>query len=297
MISAMPSKQFSARRFETAVSSYERYVGALICSVILIGSAVILLFLFWLATVKWNTNKETVAATIVTGNTSPEGVAEEFEEPSAAELMNVQEIPSIDLLQAITNDPSTLSAEFAQVSGKNERLSQGNQGDRRGRGDGPDSIGDPEKRLSDADRWEIRYTTASREEYAQQLDYFKIELGAISVKTDHITYLSNLSAEKPTSHSGDRGSERAKKRIYFRYPRQSTSKLKEWDLEFLKAAEVPTSSQIVVQFYPNETRRMLLALEQKELGDKSLESVLKTTFGVRATKAGFEYYVIDIKYR
>ena len=41
----------------------------------------------------------------------------------------------------------------------------------------------------------------------------------------------------------------------------------------------------------------LTGIQRQELGDKTLESVLKTNFGVRATETGFEYYVIDIKYR
>lgn len=297
MIGAVSSKQLPVPRFETAVSKYERYLSVLISSLVLVGLAVMLLLLIWLTTVEWGTNKETVAAPKLSGQPSPEGIAEDFDEPSAAELTDLQEPQLIDELKSISNDPSTLQAVFARVRGNIAGLNLGNQGDQRTAGDGPDDGEGPEKHLSDADRWDIRYTTASRDEYAQQLDYFKIELGALSVSTEHIAYVLNFSAEKPTASSGDRGSERAKKRIYFRYPAKSASKLKQWDMEFLKSAGITKSDRVFVQFYPNETRQMLLALEQKELGDKSLESVRKTTFGVRATTTGFEYYVMDIKYR
>ena len=297
MSGAIPSKQLPTfQRFETGVSKYERYASALIALIILVGLAVLMLFLIWLTSLDWSTNKEpTFTDELMGNNSNPEGIAEDFEEPGVEELADVQEPQLMDAVEAITSDPSTQKAAYEAVNGNKEQMGTG-----KGLGDyresGPGSGGNL-KYIPDADRWEIRYTTSNRAEYAKQLDYFKIELGAMSAATDHIAYASNLSAAQPTAATGDRASERNKKRIYFRYPQKSTTKLKGWDRELLKAAGINMENRLQVQFYPNETRQKLFALEAAELGNKSLESVLKTTFGVRATQTGFEYYVIGIKYR
>jgi len=93
---------------------------------------------------------------------------------------------------------------------------------------------------------------------------------------------SNVSATRPTISTGDHNSERAKKRIFFRYPEKSTTILKSWDLEVRKAAAIGISGRMLLQIDPDETRQKLLALAARELGNKRLESVHKTTFGVRA---------------
>ena len=122
------------------------------------------------------------------------------------------------------------------------------------------------------------------------MDFFKIELGAISRDTADIVYLQNLAGQRRTRN----GRKSAEKRVFFNY---NQGVLSEWDKQFMEESGINLRNRILVQFYPPDIQTRLLALEKQRLGGKSLETVYRTVFGVRATGNGFEYYVIDQLYR
>ncbi len=138
-----------------------------------------------------------------------------------------------------------------------------------------------------AERWEIVFDSGQTElEYARQLDFFRVELGAIVDKK--IYYASNLAAARPVVKVAAGGPD--DKRLYFSWRgggrRQS-------DINLLTKATVPLAgSVIVLQFYPHETEQRLALLERNKLEEvkkiRDLRVVRKTKFNV-IKKAGGAY--------
>lgn len=272
----------------TKISRYDQVSSLLVALTILIGIVCLVLFAVWLTTI--TRVKSTQAAVewnddLMGNNNNPEGIAEDFEEPGVEELAEVPEPQLADAIEAVTDAVSTQQASLEATEGPASAMGTG-----RGLGDyreaGPGSGGD--RKDKPWDRWEIRYTTSSKSEYAEQLDAFGIELGAISRRTPEIRYLKNLSTT-PQQRAGTKSLER---RIFFAYP--SSNPLRQWDEEFFSDAGFDTSESVLVQFYPVESQRTLLNLEKQASGNLSPDQIQRTIFAVRSGTQGYEYYVVDV---
>lgn len=73
--------------------------------------------------------------------------------------------------------------------------------------------------------------------------------------------------------------------------------MKQADAELLAKAGVNVTGAIQMQFIPPETENMLAHAEHQALGGRKLKEVQRTVFGVRPKGDGFEFYVIDQRYR
>ena len=65
-------------------------------------------------------------------------------------------------------------------------------------------------------------------------------------------------------------------------------------------ARIGTQRRLVLQFYPVETRTMLLRLEAengRDEGHTDAREFLRTIFGVRPAGRGYEFFVINQFYR
>ena len=71
-----------------------------------------------------------------------------------------------------------------------------------GRGKGPGGPGTSDG-IPAYERWEIRMSAANLDEYAKQLDFFKVEIGVAGGGSPNVDYVSNLAAAKPTVRVGD----------------------------------------------------------------------------------------------
>ncbi len=280
---------------ETGASRYDMVSSLMVALVVLIGFVALLLFLIWLTQViKFSPKKIEIEVIpeLMGNNNNPEGLEEDFEEPGVEELPDVQEPQMADALEAVTDAVSTQRAAIEAIDGNVQEMGQGRGvGDRRDPGPGN---GGNSNLVPEWERWQIRYSQKSPTEYGKQLDFFKIELGALSRDTSAISYATNLGAS-PKSRQGRRNIE---KRIYFSYG--DGNPLQKWDNDLLTAAGVATKGRILVQFYSIEARSSLLTKElayMKSQGQDNLENVLRTTFGVRSAGSGFEYYVIDMTFR
>jgi hypothetical protein len=217
-----------------------------------------------------------------------EGFERDAEPPGLEEVDIVLEQPSLEAaLEAVTNLASTVAASADTFETDSLLTSRGS-----GRGDsrppGPEGEGD--NVVPPWERWEIRYTTASLEEYARQLDYFGIELGAVG-GSKLIDYVYNLSRNPPSHRQGPSKEE---KRVYLTW-RSGT--LREFDLQLLARAGVATQGRIVMQFIPEEVYNELHRLEFENAGDRPPTEWLRTIFGVRPAGRGFEFYIISQTFR
>jgi hypothetical protein len=145
------------------------------------------------------------------------------------------------------------------------------------------------------ERWEIIFDAGqTEEEYARQLDYFKVELGAISDKKMYM--VANLARPRPDVKVSSGGPD--EKRLYFSW---RSGGRRQVDLNLLAKAGVPlVGNVIVLQFYPFETEQLLARLERDYLervkNHKDMRVVRKTRFSVVRKSGGYEFQITRQEY-
>jgi hypothetical protein len=165
------------------------------------------------------------------------------------------------------------------------------KGRKRALGKGPGDGGGVKRQ----ERWEITFDPGQTEqEYARQLDYFRVELGVIAGNTMHM--VTKLASPRPVARQVTTGSE--EKRLYFSWRGGSR---RQADLNLLKkAVSVPLDNNaITLQFYPEDTVQLLARLEREYAqtqGKTRLELIRKTKFNVKKTPTGYSFEVAKQEY-
>lgn len=156
---------------------------------------------------------------------------------------------------------------------------------RRALGSGPGEKGFPREQ-----RWFIRYADQQTvEEYARQLDFFGVELGAIV--SGKLVYLSKLSAAAPATRTVSSGA--GETRLYMTW--QGGSR-KIADLQMFQKAGINVGVGVILQFYPKETENRLALLE-RDYKKRRADEIRRTYFAVRpAEGGGYEFYVTGQTY-
>ncbi len=145
------------------------------------------------------------------------------------------------------------------------------------------------------ERWEIRFSTTGVPIYAQQLDFFKIELGAVGGGSPNVDYARNLTKSKPDRRLGKPEDE---KRLYMTSQRDSPTA--EFDRRLIAQAGITKQRRLILQFYPKKIEELLSRLETQAAqtaGHTDPREFLKTIFGVRPARGGYEFYVTDQYFR
>lgn len=134
-------------------------------------------------------------------------------------------------------------------------------------------------------RWFVKFTErGTLDEYASQLEFFGIELGAL-MPDGKLLLVSKLNSPKPAVRTVTNGQD--EKRLYFTWKGGTRKGV---DLEILKKAGVDATNALVMHFYPPQTENQLAVLEQQYKNRKS-HQIKRTYFSVRAAKAGFEFII------
>ena len=121
-------------------------------------------------------------------------------------------------------------------------------------------------------------------DYAQQIDYFKIELGAL-LRSGQMIYLSNVASDKPVTRTASSGAN--EKRLYMTW---QGGQRKTSDLSLFKKAGHDVAGAILFHFYPKETENKLLTIEKK-YRNKKFDEIRRTYFTVRGNRAGYNFEV------
>jgi hypothetical protein len=140
-------------------------------------------------------------------------------------------------------------------------------------------------------RWIVEFSgSGSLSEYAQQLDFFGIELG-VAFRDLRIVYVSNLSSTKDKRAKRVNSSEQ---RLFMSW--QGGDRMKA-DLALLEEAGVADAvSGRILHFYPPETEAMLFQLE-KNHANQPAEKIRSTRFRVTGESGAYQFIVTDQKYR
>ncbi len=289
------------------VRPYDKAAALLIASLIFAGFFDALMFFLWL-TPMLDFGKDQVAIEIVLDiagrGDHAEGYERDKEPPGVEELEEFME-PEVEmLLEAVTDVVSTTAAAWDSVATDATAPSHGT-----GAGDSrpPGPLGEGEDIIPEWERWELKYNTSTIDQYARQLDFFKIELGAVGGGHPQVDYAMNFSTNvKKRKGPGD-----AEQRIYFTW---SEGKLKQYDNTLLSQSGIPTQRRIVCQFIPPSLRQNLLNKELQFAMDRMgikkpldqmtrndyvpiFKKLAKTIFGVRRSGGKYEFYVISQRNR
>jgi hypothetical protein len=143
------------------------------------------------------------------------------------------------------------------------------------------------------ERWEIRWVTTGLQVYGKQLDFFKIELGAMGGGSSQVDYAGNFQKAQPDRRSGKPEEEN---RIYMIWMDERNA-IAAMDKQLLERAGINTRRRVLAQFLPDEVDKTLRGLEGQQIGNQDPRTLLKTVFGVRAVGAGYEFHVLEVRYR
>jgi hypothetical protein len=264
----------------------------LISLLILIGAAVAIMFIIWLtATLVFS--QRSVPVKLVENAAGrgdhAEGFERDLEAPGMEEMPELAEPQLEATLEAVTDAVSTVAASMDVINMAATSTSRGEGGLGDSRPPGP--LGEGDNIIPRWERWEVRWTSSAISAYAQQLDYFKIELAAAG-GSPNLDYAFNLSQPTPRRRSGPPKQE---KRLYMTW-RSGT--LQAFDRILLTRAGIPSEGRLVMQFYPEEVEDRLAWLEMENAGGRSVKEFLKTVFGVRAARGGnYEFFVEEQRFR
>ncbi len=268
----------------------------LLSLVVLIGLAVFLLALLFFMRSMTTSNKLLVLQPEAAGRgANAEGFERDFDPPAADEVEQLQEPAVEQTLQMVTEAISTIAASLESID---SNLNANNSGN--GRGDsrqaGPE--GEGERFVPISERWELKFTARDRKGYAQQLEAFKISIGAIGGGIATVDYVSSV-ATKPTKNSGN--SKDFKGRLYF--ISTTANVLEQYEKQILQNAGIPVLGRQFLKFVPKETEDLLAQAEAEYFVEKQkrtfrVHDIAKTVFECRQKKkgGGFEFVVIDQRY-
>jgi hypothetical protein len=152
---------------------------------------------------------------------------------------------------------------------------------RRPLGFGPGTGGIPREQ-----RWFVKFgDRSSLEEYAKQLDYFKIELGAL-LPDGRLAYLKNLSDPIPQVRYVKTGSDEA--RLYMTWQggdrRAADAQL------FAKANITVRGDTLIFHFYPKPVENTLAQLEL-DFRNRTVKQIRRTYFSVETEGKGYRFSV------
>lgn len=195
----------------------------------------------------------------------------EFSENAAGEGVAVQAAVNPEQQQFILDAQNTGRKGSATGTG------------RRGLGFGNGKRGFPRDQ-----RWFISFSDReSVAEYARQLDFFGIELGAVF--PDRIVYLSQMSGavKQRVVTSG-----KEENRLYMNWQGGSRRLA---DIEIFRNAGIDAEQALVLHFYPQNTEAVMAKLE-REASERPVDQIRRTYFVVRHADKGYAFEVTRVVY-
>jgi len=216
---------------------------------------------------------------------SPEDVSDD---PSLAEIES-EETEVAEMLDNVLELAETANNQ-SQEQYETDLRNAGKMGSAIGTGRSPLGVGEGEGGLPREQRWFITFKEgATLTEYAQQLEHFKIQLGAL-LPSGKLVYLSDLSGGRPNFREVTDGSN--EKRLYMTW---QGGDLRGADRGLFEKAGIDVTGGILFHFYAPETENQLAVLEH-EKSTRDIDEIRRTYFVVRRTASNYEFAVTRIIY-
>lgn len=216
-----------------------------------------------------------------------EGLERDFEPPGADEIVDLVEPTIQDTLTAVTDAVSSVAVTTNAAA--TVGTSKGDS-----RPPGPEAEGDDI--IPRHERWELRFSAKNIDSYAQQLDFYNIELGVLGGGVQGVDYAAGLAGSPRTRH----GASDDEKRLYFMWVDRS-SPLYQFDRQLLQRAGINLGAgREMMKFVEPELENMLAHVEleyAKENGHESVTEIQKTIFESQSQSTGYGFVVVDQRYR
>ncbi len=269
----------------------------LLSLVLLIGLAVLLLgLLFFMRSMAGSAKALTLQQERVEGRgLNAEGLERDFDPPGAEEVEQLNEPAIEQSLQMVTDAISTISATLESIESSMDANNAGTgKGDSRQAG----AEGEGDKIVPRSERWELKFTARDRRNYSLQLEFFKMDIGAVGGGVATVDYVTNV-ASAPSKKSGT--SKEFKGRLYFMSTTQNV--LEQYERQILQSAGIPNTSRQILKFISKDTEEKLAQAEaiyytEKRSKELRIADIAKTVFECRQIKkgGGYEFIVIDQRY-
>jgi len=313
--SAQPPKPAESQAPVLGVTTYDRVVSILLTFMMIFGMGTATFGAIWFSNQQWITHRPPPKIDVieviedVEGGGAEDGVLGESlyapgpEAPDVSTAVNPDDVisdkPEVEqqmtaVLNAVGAAMEISDTLMMGTDVGSSALPGGNpkgKGRFRNLGKGPGDGGGVKRQ----ERWEITFDAGQTEqEYALQLDYFRVELGAIVERKMYM--VANIARPKPDVKITAGGPD--EKRLYFSWRSGGRRQI---DLNLLTKAGVPLGGNVIVlQFYPFETEQLLARLEQdylqKAKGHKDMRVVRKTKFSVVKKGGSYEFQIIKQEY-
>jgi len=281
-------------REKLRTSRFDSVTSLFMALIIFIGTFVSMLFIIWL-TSRWSFPPlaiEPIIENPAGRGENPEGFERDFEPPGAEEVEELMEPTLQDTLEAVTDAVSSVAGALATTDTAATATTSGT-----GAGDSrpPGPPGEGEDIIPRFERWQLNFTARDVRSYATQLDYFKIELGAIGGSIQGVDIASNLSSRVQKSRIQDTASE---KRLYFMW--NSPSPLMEFDRQLLSSASIELANRQMLKFIPKDLENQLAVIELEystSKGHPSVTEIAKTVFECKSNGGDYAFEVVSQRYR
>jgi hypothetical protein len=301
----------SIPKYHLRVSSYDRVSSWLVSALVVVGVTVAALVFIYFTRQLLEEHFSVPVTPVGSGGggtgglSDPTGTGRDLEPPGTDEAPDLTEPQLQDTLSAVATAVSSRSALIADenIDANMEPVAGTGAGDSRrpgggggegggfgggiGSGFGRGRGGGPETKR------EIRFEPQNLNEYAQWLDYYKIELAVLDTQDNKVYYAYNLSRAKPDVRVSD-PSQQAEHRLSFN---STLSQFAALDRQLAVKAGIADKGEIILQFFPDETATLLLDLEQKSAGGRTPEQIRRTIFRVTRNGNRFEFSVAEQAYR
>jgi hypothetical protein len=261
---------------------------------VLVGLSVAVLLFIWLGS-KLSAHTRTVPVALQTEPTggSPSGASSDgvtLDAPTVQEIQRETQIALPEFRRTLDAVDALLAKDRGELDVTLDRLEQFSSGGGKsvGTGNAPAfGSGDGTGGIPRSQRWEISFASGETlDDYRRELDYFGIELGAVS-SAGAVEYVRGLSRNSPLV---DRDRKSNETRLYMQW-RRGSPRL-DADRRLLEGAGVSTAGKTLVQFIPPELEERLGRLEF-DFAQRDAGKIRKTRFATRSDGDGFAIYVED----
>ncbi len=272
---------------------FERVRSWLLSAVLLTGAAVALLSFVYVGNLPPQVDAVAPIEFIELSGGSEDGNPDESllvespdpETPDAANDPLTEQEPQVEeMLESVSELADQVAAQVQQTMDVASSNS-GRAGSAHGTGGRPLGSGAGDGGLSREQRWYVRFDqSGSLQRYAEQLDFFGIELGAL-LPDGRLVYLSKLSSPKSMQRESRSG--KGEDRLYMVW---RAGPLQKADRELFAKAGVQTSGATFFHFYSPQTEATLANLELA-YANRNVKDIRRTYFLVTRAAGRYQFVV------
>jgi len=292
-MASAPPRQQPPRTPIMRVTAYDVVTAVMISTVVGLVATVVALVIIWLTNLQPVPQTPPVLELLELPGGFEDGAIdetlkvdseEELREDPAVENNPTEETEVSEMFEETVEELSDQATQIAQQQFEPQVTDAGTPGRATGNGRRPLGAGGPGAGVPRDQRWYIRFSDRGTvATYAKQLDFFKIELGALT--QNQLIYIKNVSTKSPSKRSRNTGKD--EKRLYMNW---QGGDRRTADVSLFKKAGVNASRALIFHFYSPATEQLLAKLEFDH-AKRPVKQIRRTYFVVRREGTGFKFVV------